>query len=190
MMSTNPRNVSVMASALSADAREAMAISRGMGFGGIVFDAHSRTLDLPALSMTGRREFAHLLRSNAQTLVAIRADIGPKGLCPGSDIDRLIAGMDQVLHVARDVGAGAVLVDLGPLPQAIEPRERPKAPIAPELAGAILIPSASELATTATPQPEGANAPPDPGWVAQVDGALAALCQIADRYRVTIAANS
>src|SRR4051812_7519019 len=112
-----PRQFSVLSNALDDDAREAMSISRTMGFGGIVFDAHSRTLDLPSLSTTGRREFAHLLRSNAQTLVGICADIGPKGFSPGADVDRLMSGLDKILHVARDLVAGAVLIDLGPLPE-------------------------------------------------------------------------
>src|SRR4051812_47157541 len=112
----SPRKFSVMAYALSDDAREAMSRSREMGFGGLVFDAHARSLDLPALSITGRREFSHLLNTSGQTLVAIRADIGPKGFAPGADVDRLLAGLDRILHVARDLNAGAVAVDLGPLP--------------------------------------------------------------------------
>jgi hypothetical protein len=112
-----PRPVSVFAGVLSDDPREAMALSRAMGFGGLVFYAHARTLNLPELSGTGRREFSHTLRKNAQTLVAIRADIGPKGLAPGADLDRLLAGLDGVLRVARDLDAELVTLDLGPLPE-------------------------------------------------------------------------
>jgi sugar phosphate isomerase/epimerase len=184
------RNISVMASALSDDdARGAMSSARAMGFGGIVFDAHSRMIDLPALSSTGRRELAHLLRSNAQELTAIRADIGPRGFGPGADIDRLISGMAEVLQVARDLSAGVVLVDLGPLPEAVEP-EKSKPPISPEMAGAILIPSPSESATTAKPQAAAAVSPPDPRIVSQVQTALNALCEIADRYQVRVAVSS
>jgi hypothetical protein len=178
-----------MSDALSDDAREAMSVSRTMGFGGIVFDAHARTLDLPALSTTGRREFAHLLRSNAQSLVAIRADIGPKGFSPGADVDRLMSGLDKVLHVARDLIAAAVLVDLGPLPEVVE-AESAKPKITPEQAGFILIPSLEEIATNAKSQAAAPTRVPDPTLVAQIHTALGALCEIADRYQVMIAARS
>lgn len=185
-----PRQLSILANALHEDARQAMSISRMTGFGGIVFDAHSRMLDLPSLSTTGRREFAHLLRSNAQTLVGIRADIGPKGLSLGADIDRLMNGLDQVLHVARDLSAGAVMIDLGPLPEAVE-TESPKVKMTPEEAGLILIPSAEDIAANAKAQAAApAVRPPDPSFVAQVDSALGELCAIADRYQVTVAVRS
>jgi sugar phosphate isomerase/epimerase len=179
-----------MANALGDDARQAMSIARTMGFSGIVFDAHSPSLDLTSLSITGRREFAHLLRSNAQTLAGIRADIGPKGFSKGADIDRLISGLDQVLHVARDLVAGAVLIDTGPMPEVVE-AEAPKPKITPEQAGLILIPSAAEIAANAEAPPAAATRrPPDPAFVAQVDAALSALCAIADRYQVTVAIRS
>src|SRR3954467_12058435 len=134
------RKFSVLASALNDDARESMSRSRAMGFGGLVFDAHGRSLDLPALSITGRREFVHLLKTSGQTLVAVRADIGPKGFGCGADIDRLLAGLDRILQVARDSNAGAVTIDLGPRPEATEP-VKPKSSITLEQAGVILIPS-------------------------------------------------
>lgn len=180
------RKFSVLASALSGDAREAMSRSREMGFGGLVFDAHSGSLDLPALSTTGRREFGYLLKASGQTLVAVRADIGPKGFGPGADIDRLLAGLDRILQVARDLNAGAVTIDLGPLPEPDEP-VKPKPTISPEQAGVILIPSSS---TPEPPPPPVATRAPDRAFATQVDGALRALCEIAERYQIMIAAAS
>src|SRR3954469_20703126 len=102
---TDRMNISIMASALSADPREALSRSRALGFGGVVFDAVTRAIDLSDLSVTGRREFRHVVQSNGQTLVALRADIGQNGFSPGADVDRALARIDQALQSARDLAA-------------------------------------------------------------------------------------
>lgn len=182
------RRFSVIAATLSDDARQAILMSRNIGFAGLVFDAHSPQLNFTDLSGTGRREFTHILQANAQSLVAIRADIGPKGFSPGADLDRLLSGLDRVIQVARDLNAGAVTIDLGPLPEPPEP-VKPKPTITPEQAGIILIPGPSEIPATATHPPSPAR-PPDPAFTSHVDGALHALCEIAERYQVQVALHS
>ncbi|MBC8109019.1 MAG: TIM barrel protein [Anaerolineae bacterium] len=187
-MPTN-RHFSVMAAALGDDARQAIATSRSMGFDGLLFDAHSQQLNLSDLSGTGRREFTHILKSNGQTPVAIRADIGPKGFGPGADLDRLLSGLDRVLQVARDLNAGAVTIDLGPLPEPVEP-VKPKSRITPEQAGIILIPGPRDIPTDAKTQAAPTGRPADPAFIAHVDGALQVLCEIAERYQVQVALRS
>ncbi|CAN5444621.1 hypothetical protein BH09PLA1_BH09PLA1_16340 [soil metagenome] len=185
-----PRQFSAIAAALSDDPRQAMSQSRSMGLAGLVFDAFSANLSLPDLSGTGRREFTHILQSSAQSLVAIRADIGPRGFAPGADLDRLLAGLDRVMQVARDLKAGAVSIDLGPLPEPTEP-VKAKSTITPEQAGLILIPSSSETSANAkTPAATPAVRPPDPAFASHVDGALQALCGIAERFQVRLGLHS
>src|SRR4051812_19594124 len=182
-MMSDRMNISIMAGALSADPREALSRSRGIGFGGVVFDAVTPTIDLADLSVTGRREFRHVVQSAGQTLVALRADLGRDGFSPGVDIDQALARLDRVLQVARDLTTTCVTIDLGPLPSAIE-AEAPKKTINPEEAGLIIIPSAVEPAAV---KQERHFDPPDPAFVAQVNAALLALGQLADRYQVVVA---
>ena len=184
----NERRLSVTASAIApaGDVRAAPRLARRAGFGGLVFDAFSAALDLPELSGSGRREFRHLLASEAQALVAVQCDIGANGLGPGADVERVLARLDRAMEVARELGAGCVCVDVGPLPPA-PVVARPKRAVTPAQAGLILVPTAA--ARPAAPEPEPPP-PPDPTLVAQVGGAMVELCTRADRYRMTVALGS
>jgi hypothetical protein len=91
------RRLSVVASALSTDAREAVRTARQLGFAGIQFDANSASLDLTALSATGRREFRHVLSASNLQLIGLRLDLGPKGFGPGAQIDRLLEQLERTM---------------------------------------------------------------------------------------------
>jgi sugar phosphate isomerase/epimerase len=188
MRMTNPR-ISLVASALTSDAREAARLSREAGFAGLLFDAHAPMLNLAELSQSGRREFRQLIASEAQTLVGVQMDLGPKGFGPGADLDRLLAQIDKAIHAAIELGAGVICIDLGMLPAPPEPPKTTPA-VSPEQAGLIILPTREEVAKTARPMAEAASPPPDPQLVSQVDSAMAALGEIADRYRATIAFHS
>src|SRR5262245_3353478 len=98
----------VVAAALSPDVRSAPLLARKAGFSGLQFDARSAALDIPALSTTGRREFLHVLSSQAQQLVGLRYDVGPKGIGPGADIDRELSTLQGVMEAAKGLGAPLV----------------------------------------------------------------------------------
>src|SRR6266550_2140152 len=108
--------IAVVAGALGTDPRDAARAARVAGFGGMQFDAFTPSLDLTALSQTGRREFRHVLSSNDQQLIGLRVDVGPKGFGPGVDIDRLLAQFQRVMEAAKDLSAPLVCVEAGPLP--------------------------------------------------------------------------
>jgi sugar phosphate isomerase/epimerase len=188
-MSTAARKYSVLATALTPDAREAPAIARRLGFDGLLFDAFAADLDVPSLSTTGRREFRHVLSAQNRQLVGLRVDLGAKGFGPGADIDRLLSQFDRVLQSAAALAAPLVCVELGPLPE--PPRaNKPKPAVTPEQAGLILIPT---LAAAPDPEATAMDQLPakiDPIFAAQVDGAMAELGQIADRYSVALAFRS
>src|SRR5688572_4125085 len=93
--------LAVLAAAFSTDAREAASAARVHGFGGLLFDAFSSSLDVTTLSQTGRREFRHVLSGTNQQLVGLRVDVGPKGFGPGADIDRLLRQFEKVMEAAK-----------------------------------------------------------------------------------------
>ena len=180
-------NVAVFAPALSPDLRAAPRLARRLGFAGVQLPATFGNTDLTQLSGTGQREIRNLLSADEQQLVSIAADVGSKGFGPGADIDRLLARLQAVLTAARGLAAGAVCIDLGPLPQ--PKREAKPAPkVTPGMAGLILLPTAADVQAAA-----GKDEPPvtvDPAFVSQVDAALFELGRLADRIGVTVALRS
>jgi sugar phosphate isomerase/epimerase len=187
---TISRRISIVASALTQDAREAPRLSRVAGFNGLLFDAYSPTLNLPELSQSGRREFRHRLASEAQTLVGVQIDVGPKGLSPGADVDRVLSRADRAIQAAVELGAGMTCIDLGPLPAPPEAPRPTTSTITPEQAGLIILPSSNDVAKGAPARSEPPGPPADPQFIAQVDNAMLALGEIADRYRATVAFSS
>ena len=179
--------LAVCAEALSPDPRQAATTARANGFAGLAFNAFSPALDLTALSQTGRREFRHVLSSNDEQFVALRADVGPKGFAPGADIDRLLRQFEKVMDAAKALGAPLVCVEVGPLPEpAAAPKSKPR--IDPAQAGLIIIPGASE--PESSPQESRPVPGPDPAHLAQVEAAMFELCSRADRFGVTLAIRS
>jgi sugar phosphate isomerase/epimerase len=160
-----------------------------MGFVGLQFDVATAGLDLTSLSTSGLREFRHMLGSHDQPLVSLSLDLGAKGVGPGADVDLQLTRLDQAMQTAKALGAGALCVEIGPLPPP-PTAAKPKPRINPDMTGAILLPTFS-----AAPAPETTNLaeiPPvvDPNFFAQVDAALADLGQRADRYSVVLALRS
>jgi hypothetical protein len=170
--------LTLLASALSNDPRQAARTSRLAGFKGLLFDVFSPNLNLVDLSVTGRREFQHLLAADAQHLVGLQMDIGDKGFSPGSDVDKQIARLDRAMESAASLQAPMLCVDLGPLPQ-------PMAALTPkpsiQNAGSIIIP------TLHAPPPTQLSPLPDPAMVSQVNAALFEIGQRADRYSIPLA---
>jgi sugar phosphate isomerase/epimerase len=183
-MSSLVQRISVTAGAISTDPRQAPALARQLGFGGLLFDAFSPTLDLTTLSATGRREFRHVLGAAGIQLVGLRADLGTKGFSLGVDIDRILARLDAVLESAVGLGAEVTCIDLGPLPTpALE--VKPKPTVNADLAGLIIVPTLTEELVPMPTEP-----PPDPALVSQVDAAMFELGRRADRYNAMAAFSS
>lgn len=174
-----------VASALAGDIRQAPRIAREMGFAGLEFDAISNSLDLTALSGSGRREVLRLLSSQDQQLIALRADLGAKGFGPGADVDRQLRQLERAMEAAAGLSAPVVCVDVGPLPRIVA-KTPPKPKVTPELAGLILLPQTAAQPTA----PEPPAPPPDPQFVSQVNAAMVELGRRADRYSVIIAFHS
>jgi sugar phosphate isomerase/epimerase len=183
-MSSFIDRIAVTAGALSADPRQAPVLARQLGFGGLLFDAFSPTLDLTSLSATGRREFRHVIASAGIKLVGLRADLGPKGFGLAADVDLLLSKLDSVFESAVALGADVTCIDLGPLPApAVVAKPIPK--VNPDLAGLIIVPT---LGPDPDPIPE--SPPPDPALVSQIDTAVFELGRRADRYNACIAFSS
>ena len=177
----------IVATALSTDPRQAAQRARALGFHGLQIDAVGPSLDVTQLSQTGRRELRHVLSSNDQQLVGLRAAVGPKGFGVGADIDRILARMQQIMESAKGLGSPLVCVDAGPLPEPAR-SPQPSAPIAPEQAGLIIIPTPSRA--QAEPARPGPDTAPDPALVSHVDSVLAALGAVADRIGCSVAFRS
>ena len=176
----------IVAQALSTDPRDAAHRARTAGFKGLLFDARTAVLDINALSITGRREFRHVLSSQDQALVGLRTEIGAKGLSVGADIDRVITQLGRVMESAAGLNAPLVCVELGPLPHvASSAAAKPK--VTPEMAGLIILP---ETAVNPPAEPQPATPPADPAFVSQVDAAMIELGQRADRFGVVVAFRS
>jgi sugar phosphate isomerase/epimerase len=182
--------IGVVAAALANDPREAALAARTAGFSGVEFDALIGGVDLTQLSQTGRREFAQVLRSNDQQLIALRADLGSKGFGTGADIDRLLSRLTKIMEAAKGLSTTPmVCMDLGALPEPAK-EEKPRPRVTQEQAGLILIPEISRSAKPQAAEETVRRSPPDPAHVAQVDNATKELCTLADRLGVTLALRS
>ena len=166
------------------DLRASVADSRLAGFEGVQIDAVTRALDLSQLSQTGFRDLRHLLESQHQTAVALRAETGPDGLGPRADVDRVLDRADSVLRAAAALAVPAVCLDLGRLPPA-PPIIVNKPKVSQAMAGFLILPD------PVADEPEPASVKPvDPGLVAHWQRAMGALAEIADRYGVMVAFSS
>jgi len=175
--------LAVTALALSDDVRQTPRIARSLGFVGLQFDAFGRALDIPALPLSGRRDFRRMLSAQDQQLAGLRMDCGPKGLGIGADVDLVISRADNAMEAAAGLGSPLLCLEVGLLP---EPQRvaAPRAPISQSAAGIILLPEP----TPAPVQPP--TPPPDPALVSQVDDALREIGRRADRYNVMVALRS
>jgi len=178
-------NVSVVSQALSVDIRQAIVSAAQLGFAGVQCDAFSPNFRLVDLSITGQREFQRLLANQSQRLVSLRMELGPQGLMPGADIDRLLDQVDQAMHITRSLAAELLCIDLGRLPAATESIPKTQKFISPIEAGLILIPQ--PVVVEESPPAEFSK--PDPA-AAQFDAALTELGSRADRYSTTVAFRS
>ena len=182
-MSTNTPLFAILAAALTDNPHEAPRLARGAGFAGLLFDAYSARFNIPDLTLSGRRDFRHMLAAQDEQLSGLRVDIGIKGISIGADIDRVLARLDRVMECAVGLSCRQVCVDPGPLP---EPPHTPisKPAIKREHAGLITL---SESLISPAPTSQAEPTPFDATAGAQVDAALLDLGRRADRYGVTIA---
>jgi len=185
-MSTDRFMIAVVAGALGDDARDAVRTARRAGFGGILFDAYALGVSIPDLSLTGRREFRHMLAAQDQQLVGLRVDIGAKGISAGADADRVVARVDRVMEAAAGLSCRLVCLDLGPLPRAPRKLETRRT-ITRDEAGVIIVPKPAQVSAD---DPGRGEEPIDPAAVAQVDAAMAEIGRRADRYGVAMALRS
>ena len=179
--------LAIVAAALSDDPREVPRLARRLGFAGVQYDAFGARLRIPDLSLSGRRDFRHMLATQDQELAGLRVDTGSKGLSSGTDVDRVIARLDSAMEATAALGTRLLCVDLGPLPQpqSIEP---PKPRVTPEQAGLLILPEPVTIAPP--PRPVTPASPADLAAMSTIDSALADLGRRADRYGVTLAFRS
>jgi sugar phosphate isomerase/epimerase len=188
-MDCNDLKIGVVAAALTTDVRQAPRFARQLGFDGLLFDAYAPALNLPELSQSGRREFRHVLASESRQLVGLRADVGPRGLTPGVDIDQILSRLTKAMEAAAGLQAPLVCTDLGPLP-APPAGPKPAKKITSEMAGLILLPESVEKEPEAEPSAPATMSPADQALAAQVDAVLLELGSRADRFGVTVAFRS
>lgn len=178
--------LSVVASAFSADPREAARLSRIAGFRGMMFDVWTSTLNLPELSITGRREFHNIVTSQNQELIGLQMDLGPKGMSIGADVDLQIGRIDRGMEAAAGLQARLLCIDIGPLPRPTI-TIKPKPAVTKELAGLIIIPESTPKHEELPPQEVR---PIDQAFASQLQSALVEIGQKADRYGVIVAFSS
>ena len=175
----------VVAAAMSDDPREAPRVSRRAGFNGLQYDAFGARLRIPDLSVSGRRDFRHMLASQDQELAGLRVDTGAKGISAGADVDRVLARLDTAMDAAAGLNSRLLCVDLGPLPEP-PPDEAPKPKVTQEQGGFLILPPS----VTAPPAPVAPAGPADVAAMSAVDPAMFELGRRADRYGVTLAVRS
>ena len=186
MPTTLSKRLAVVASAFSADPREAALRAHASGFAGVLFDAYSRAVSPPEFSASGQREFLSVLRANDVQLVGLQGDLGAKGLGPGADVDRVLDRAEAAMKAAADLRAPLVCIDLGPMPEPAR-ESKPRPAIKSEQAGAIIIPSARVEAPLADQPRQPAS---DPAVASQFHDALSELGHRAERYSCTVALSS
>lgn len=134
----------------SSELRSAAEAARRAGFDGLTVPA--RALNFRDLSQTGRREVRALLSRHELAGAALRVTLPGKGLTANADADRILDGLRRAIIGARDCGFAMVACDLGALPRATVAPAKPK-PIDPAAAGAILLPTPTEMQAIAAPPP-------------------------------------
>jgi sugar phosphate isomerase/epimerase len=70
-----------------------------------------------SLSTTGRKELARLIQNSNAKLAAVKADTGGRRLSDPQTIDATLALVKEAFELARDLGAGRVLIPLGYIPE-------------------------------------------------------------------------
>ena len=182
----NQRTIGIEAQQFPGDLRAAVGAARRAGFGGVTLPVVSAVLDTRDLSSSGRREVRHLLGRNELQLIGLRHDLPRGGLRPGVDLDAVLAGFRRALEAAAGLGAGRLLVDLGPLPPGKADAPAATVPAgAGGLMGLLLVPTAAEVAKYAGGG--SAAAEPEPAFEASADEALRAMGELADRVGVPVA---
>ena len=180
--------LAIVADAFNPDPRIAAGMARESGFAGLQFEAFGSKFNLTDLSATGLREFRHVLSSENQAFVGTRADFGPQGIGAGADVDRILHQLEKVFRATGALGSSLVCSDVGPLPEPpIARKQKPK--ITSQQAGLLLLPD-----PTSASDPANVVEPLDPAVVAEFEtrsgatsAALAAIGELADRYRITLA---
>lgn len=186
-MAETPFRFAVAAATLGSDPRTSVPAARQLGFSGVQCDVRNAALDLTTLSGTGRREFHHLLSSQNQQLVGLRATVGLRGFGPDADVDRELDVLGKVIETSALLGARLVCVDVGQLWEPpVEAAPRPR--INQEQAGVILIPSPSP--PILTPDFPTESSPRSSALSESTQLALAALGGWADRCGVMVAFRS
>jgi len=84
----------------------------------IGLDAFGPELDPRALSASGRRELARLVRNTGASPTAVRADVGGRRLADPATLDVALGRIRHAFELARDLGVLRVVVPLGYVPPA------------------------------------------------------------------------
>jgi sugar phosphate isomerase/epimerase len=130
-----------------------------------------------------------VLASENRQLVGLRADVGPKGIAPGVDVDQILSRLTKAMEAAAGLQAPLVCTDLGPLPTP-PAAPKPAKKVTPEMAGLILLPESMEKEPEPAPSGPSTISAADQALAAQVDAVLLELGSRADRFGVTVAFRS
>jgi L-ribulose-5-phosphate 3-epimerase len=103
--------------------RRALSEAGKMGVSGVQFDAVG-DLSPQQLSQTGRRELSFLLRSHNVELTALGCPLR-RGLGEERDVQQRLEHIRQVLGLSYDLGPRIVIVQVGKVPEVVNPVEPP-----------------------------------------------------------------
>ncbi|MFN4242786.1 MAG: sugar phosphate isomerase/epimerase family protein [Tepidisphaerales bacterium] len=198
----------VLASALSADLREAMELASACGAEGVQLavgaggsggeraGGGADDTSLKALSRSGRRELLKRLEMQRLGLLSLVTTCGRRGFSPGADVDRVLEHLRTCIELAAELGRVVLCVDAGPLPP--PPPSAATFPSAPTqatggggaeplLLGGLVLPTAEEKRRFAQPARPTASEPRDEAFEAQLDAAWREVGALADRCGVRVA---
>lgn len=207
----------VLASALSADLREAMELARSCGAEGVQLAAGTGgsggeragggadDTSLKSLSRSGRRELLKRLEMQRLGLLSLVTMCGRRGFSPGADVDRVLEHLRTCIELAAELGRVVLCVDCGPLPPPpLPPDPAPAAgPAAagasmassggrgggaePLLLGGLVLPTAEDRKRFAPAARPTPAEPRDEAFEAQLDAAWREVGALADRCGVRVA---
>lgn len=191
--------VAVLASALTTDVREAIALSRACGATAVQLAVGSGASSLKTLTRSGRRDLLKSLEMQQLQLVSLTTTCGRAGFKPGSDVDRVLEHLGKSIELAAELGRVVLCVDAGELPPAAQAGDAsaleasaltPEAGLAEAgltLAGGLVLPTADDRRRFAPPARKQADEPRDEAFESQLDAAWFEVGTRADRHGVRVA---
>ena len=173
--------LAIRMASLGEDLRYATPLAQRLGYRGAQLELHQGSLDLRALSASGRRDLRHLLASHELEIASLRTPT--LGDAPLHQPDHALWNLRQAMEAAAGLQAATLCVELGPLPRPEGPT-LPATPLSPAQAGLLIIPEPVKVAPPAPMDPKDQQA-----WAA-LDLLLREVGQLADHLNLPLAFTS